>query len=130
MQNASQRRIQAFIRSAYIEQLLKNKYSNEEIEKLITKYIASVTLLSDGTLSCMLCDPCLPYCRFYDMGKDCQCERPCDFTQKYKPSKTFKNVHDYEQHYRRLHSNHATRTNEWFSTKWGNMNEYYQCSIK
>ena len=116
IQHPSYRRVQAFIPISYQDRLQKY-YCDKDID-ILNKYIASATLLDDGTLACLICDPWPKYCPDYDKGIDpCQCIN-CDVKIAYEPLNVFKSVDAYDSHYKDMHHAPIMRTINWFTIFW------------
>ena len=94
-QDPSSRRVQAFIKPLYYEKLKMYGYTD-----WVTKFYTVATLLDNGKLSCLLCDPWHKYCPDYDRGYDvCAFTYICDFDTEYKPKTIYDTYTDFHKHF-------------------------------
>jgi len=117
-QSPSWRRVQAFILPLYISRLAHFGYSTEDIELLASKYLHEVTLLDNGELACLICNPWSPFCPDFDRGyEECECEVACDFQTKYRPTKVFQSLQAFVDHRKSKHAKVKELT--LFDGNWG-----------
>ena len=120
-QEPSSRRVQAFIESLYRDRLKTHGYSKQAIEQLTGKFRRSMTLLDNGKLACLLCDPWAPYCPDYDrgLGINCQCQVNCDLKTDYCPRHIFDTFQAINDHFKDVHHRGETMITA-PSWGWGN----------
>ena len=111
------RRVQAFMMPLYVNKLTKFGYSKGDRKLLCTNYIGLATLLDDGHIACMLCDPWPKYCPYYDSARDkCECvEGTCDWKTPYIPKITHDDLASFVKHFNANHGNEPPRDQNCFS---------------
>ncbi len=117
------RRIQAFVPQVYHNRLEAFGYTPTQIHTLTHEYVSTASLLDDGTLVCMLCDPWPKYCPDYDRARiPCTCTSECDLKTPYIPSHTFGltdgGFKAFERHLRQTHPNVKLNDRSWFKNFW------------
>ena len=76
-----------------------------EVRLLVIEHKYEATVLSNGDIVCLFCNPWPKYCPYYDCAQPCGCSDKCDINTKWKFDKTFQSFIEWLEHKQMKHAN-------------------------